>query len=100
MNNITRTLITIITESSIEKKLTFDIENLGAKGYTVSEARGKGHRGIRDGEWDANANVRIEVICDQKTADRILNDLQERYYKNFAMIIYTHPVNILRPDKF
>ena len=40
-----RRLLTIITEAAIEKRLLQDLEQLGARGYTISEARGKGSRG-------------------------------------------------------
>ena len=95
-----RTLLTIVTESSLEKTLVKDIEKIGAKGYTISDARGKGHRGIRDGDWDANSNIRIEVISEDTIAMEIMSYLQEHYYKDFAMIVYSHEVSVLRPEKF
>ena len=100
MNANTRTLLTIITESSLENRLVSDIEKLGAHGYTISDCRGKGARGARDAEWDYDSNIRVEVICSRETADAIAAHLQKRYYKDFAMVVFHDEVSVLRPEKF
>lgn len=38
-------LVTIIAEGFLEEKLVRDIKRLGAKGYTITDARGEGSRG-------------------------------------------------------
>mgnify|MGYP000290569633 CR=1 FL=1 len=40
-----RTLLTLITEATIESSLLRDLDRLGVRGYTVSDARGRGSRG-------------------------------------------------------
>jgi hypothetical protein len=100
MSNEIRTLVTIITEASIEKTLAREIEGLGAKGYTISDARGKGARGSRSAEWDYDGNIRIEVVCSREVGDKLEAHLQGKYFDNFAMIIYSHDVNVLRSVKF
>ena len=55
---------------------------------------------MREGNWEANRNLRIEVVCDDATADRIAAGLREHYYDNYAMILYTCDVDVLRPEKF
>ncbi|HBM82491.1 MAG: transcriptional regulator [Halieaceae bacterium] len=95
-----RRLLTVVTESTIESHLLRDMERWGAHGYTITEARGKGARGVREGNWEANRNLRIEVVCDDVTADRIAAGLREHYYDNYAMILYTCDVDVLRPEKF
>jgi hypothetical protein len=100
MNPNTRTLLTIITESSLEHRLAGEIENLGAHGYTISDCRGKGAQGTRDAEWDYDSNIRVEVICSRETADAITAHLHENYYKDFAMVIFSDDVSVLRPKKF
>jgi hypothetical protein len=100
MNSHMRKLLTIITEAAIESLLVKDIENLGAHGYTVSDARGKGNRGARNSAWDASGNIRIEVVCDSAIADAIAAYLQIHYYDNYAMILFVTDVAVLRPEKF
>lgn len=96
----TRTLLTVFTEAAIESALLRDLDQLGARGYTVSDARGRGSRGVRDAAWQEAANIRVEVICSRERAENILTHLQARYYTNYAMVAFVHDVEILRPQKF
>lgn len=100
MNSHMRKLLTIITEAALENILLKDLERLGAHGYTVSDARGKGGRGARTSAWDTNSNIRIEVVCDEPTADAIAAHLQAHYYDDYAMILFMTDVAVLRPTKF
>jgi hypothetical protein len=95
-----RTLITVITEATIEDALLRDLDKLGIRGYTVSDSRGRGSRGVRDAAWDEVANIRVEVICSRTLAESVLNHVQARYYTNYAMVAFLQDVEILRPEKF
>lgn len=95
-----RTLLTVICEAALEKKLVADLEALGAPGWTISDARGRGGRGVRSAGWDTEGNLRLEVICSRELAMRIAEHLQQRYYANYAMVCYLSEVQVLRPDKF
>ncbi|MEM1081831.1 MAG: transcriptional regulator [Pseudomonadota bacterium] len=96
----TRKLMTIVTEAMIEPSVLKDLERLGAHGYTVTNARGKGSRGVRNAGWEADGNIRIEVVCDLETATAIAQHLKARYYENYAMIMLMSDVQVMRPDKF
>lgn len=100
MNKSMRKLLTIITEIALENTLVKDLERLGARGYTITDARGKGHKGIRDAAWGESSNIRIEVVCDAATAEAIAAYLQSHYYENYAMIMFVSDVVVLRPEKF
>ncbi|ARP93443.1 MAG: P-II family nitrogen regulator [Gammaproteobacteria bacterium] len=100
MNSSMRKLLTIITEAALESVLIKDLERLGVRGYTITDARGKGSRGVRSSAWDASSNIRIEVVCDAATAEAIAAHLQARYYENYAMILFVSDVAVLRPEKF
>ena len=76
MNAHNRTLLTVICEAALEHKLEADLKTLGAPGWTLSDARGSGSRGVRS------------------------EHLQARYYANFAMVCYLAEVEVLRPEKF
>jgi len=95
-----RKLLTIITEAALEHLLIDDIEQLGATGYTITDARGKGSRGTRNAGWETNGNIRLEIICDDEVATAISKHLKEKYYNNYAMILYICDVDVLRQDKF
>lgn len=100
MQTETRKLLTVICEASLEARIISDVERLGARGYTITEARGKGGRGVRDAGWDRSANLRIEVVCDDVTASAIATHLRDHYYEHFAMILFIAEVEVLREEKF
>ena len=95
-----RKLLTVVTEAALEATLVREIEALGARGYTITDARGKGSRGKRDATWPKNANIRLEVLCGADIALAICAALSERYSDNYSMVIYVGDVGVLRPEKF
>ena len=95
-----RKLLTIICEIDIERKLSDDVMALGAHGYTVTEARGRGAGGERDAAWGPSGNIRMEVICDAAVAQAIAERLRKNYFDHFSMVLYLSDVEVLRDDKF
>lgn len=100
MNHPTRTLLTLICEAALQNRLVKDLEQLGAPGWTLSDARGSGSRGVRSAGWDNDGNIRVEVICNRELAEKLARHVQERYYDNFAMICWLSDVEVLRAGKF
>jgi hypothetical protein len=101
MKTHTIKLLTIFTETALESLLINDLEQHGALGYTITNARGKGSKGVRSGSWEANSNIRIEVICTEDLAKALTDHLQEKYYDNYAMVAFiTSEIEVLRPEKF
>ncbi len=100
MTGETRTLLTIVTEAALENDLTDALPRLGATGYTIVNARGRGSRGVRDAGWTSDSNIRVEVICDPEIAKRITEYLREHFYRDYAMVLYLSEVAVLRPEKF
>lgn len=95
-----RVVLTIVTESVIESALLADLDRLGANGYTVTDARGRGRRGIRDANWHESANIRIEVVCKRERAEALLAHLRDNYYANYGMVAWLHDVEVMRLEKF
>ncbi|MBH0110414.1 transcriptional regulator [Salinibacterium sp. NG22] len=100
MQSYHRRLLTVITEAALESTLVRDLDQLNAHGYTITDARGKGNRGVRDAGWEASSNIRIEVVCDAETAEAIASYLQKHYYADYAMILFMSDIDVLRPTKF
>jgi hypothetical protein len=100
MHTEKRTLLTVFSEASLEPVLIRDMDRMAIRGYTFSDARGKGSRGVRDASWDESRNIRLEVICARAQAEMLLAHLQERFYANYAMVAYLSEVEVLRPEKF
>lgn len=95
-----RKLLTIVCEASLEQAIVADLHRLDVHGYTISDARGNGAHGLRDAAWPPSANIRIEILCAEKSALAILDHLLEKYYANFGMVTFLSDVLVLRPEKF
>jgi len=105
MTHYKATKVVIVTENLILAKVASLIESAGATGYTVTPAGGKGSRGVRStgraAVVDEFGNVKIEVITGNKeTANRIADEVAERFFDNYSGITYLEEVEILRPHKF
>ena len=100
MELTSRKLLTVVAEAVLEATLVREIESLGARGYTITDARGKGSHGIRDGSWSRNANIRLEVLCGADMAIAICAALRDGYSDNYSMVIFVGDVDVLRPEKF
>jgi nitrogen regulatory protein PII len=96
----TRKLVTIVTEAIIESSLLREIEALGVRGYTVTEAHGKGGTGTRDAAWQQSGNIRIEILCSLETAHKIASFVKDEYFDRFAMVLFMSDVEVLRSHKF
>ena len=95
-----RKLLTVITESQLERDLIKEIEALGVAGYTITDARGRGDKGVRASHWGHSSNIRVEIVCDTPLAERVLARLREKYYAHYAIVMWVQDVEVLRPDKF
>ena len=100
MADIDRKLVTIVTEAVLEQELLDELTELGVSGYTITEARGSGSRGVRDAGWLSSGNIRVEVVCSDELAEKIAQHLRDRYYNHYAMILFESDVRVLRPGKF
>ena len=95
-----RKLLTVITESQLERDLIKEIEALGVVGYTITDASGRGDKGVRASHWGHSSNIRIEIVCDTPLAERVLARLSDKYYAHYAIVMWVQDVEVLRPDKF
>lgn len=93
-------LVVIITEAALEEALAADVMSIGAHGYTVTDVRGQGSHGARSALWGADRSIRMEILCDSTTSQAILTHVEERYFRNFAMVVFVTEVGVLRPAKF
>jgi nitrogen regulatory protein PII len=92
-------LVTIVAEPVLEDQLTGALRRLGARGFTVTESRGEGSRGMRASEVPGQG-VRIESVVSEAVADRILDHVAAHYFANYAVIAYVSSVEVVRGDKY
>lgn len=99
MNTTTIKLVTIIAEGALEHRLLDDVLRMGAHGYTVSDVRGRGTRGITASVWHG-AQVKIETLVGADVAARILDHLAATYFADYAVVAYSENVEVVRAGKY
>ena len=95
-----RKLLTVVCETSLERRVLEALREAGASGYTLTDVRGGGARGERDGDWEGGRSVEIKVLCDEGTAARIVDALMARYSADYALALWVADVGVARPAKF
>lgn len=94
--------LTIVTESSILDNILEVAQEFGAEGYTVGRVAGKGESGNRLG-FDISgmlSSVRIAIIIKEEAALKIAAAVEERYFENYAGMIYFQDVEVTQARKF
>lgn len=97
--------VSIVTEKLNEREIERIVEQAGATGYSVFEGSGKGSHGVKTRDRPSIVNafslVKIEVIVpDHETAEAIAETVAERYFQDYAGIVYIDDVEVLRREKF
>jgi len=94
-----RKLLTVVCEAALEARLIRDVIALGAKGYTITAAHGTGPRNQRNGDLEGG-NLRLEVVADDETVLRILEELEKDYFPHYAVSTWVSEVEILREERY
>ncbi len=92
-------LLTIIAEETLAAPLENEISELGARGYTVIQARGKSGGHVRDNPWEGE-NIQIETVVTDEVCRKIVRHLEEKYFDRYALIAFHHPVQVVRSEHF
>ena len=88
-------LVTIIAEEILRERICKKILALGATGYTCVQCEGDGARGVRD-ETVQGSNVKIQVVCTAAVAESIMTYVAEKFFENFAVIVWQSDVSVIR----
>lgn len=99
MRTVPLKLVSIVAEAVLEERLVREMKGLGARGYTLTEVRGEGSRGVRASEWEGR-NIKLETLVSAEVAERILEHVAERYFAHYAVVIYVESVEVVRGDKY
>lgn len=92
-------LVVIVTERILEDRLLRALDDLGATGYTLTDATGKGTRGVRASEWEG-PDVRIETLVSPSVADAIVAHVSETFFEHYAVIVYVLDAAVVRGEKY
>lgn len=95
-----RILVTVVTEAALESSIARDLEAFPVHGYTVTDARGRGHHGMRSGDWQEDGNIHIDIVCTDEAAEAVAEHLRNTYFDHYAMIVYLSDVRVLRAERF
>lgn len=99
MHTIPLKLVTIITERILEDRLLRALDRLGSKGYTLTQATGRGSRGVRASEWEG-PDTRIETLVSPEVADAIVAHVAETFFEHYAVIVYVQDAEVVRGEKY
>ena len=92
-------LVTIITERIFRNEILEKVKELGATGYTLTDATGEGSRGVRASDWEGK-NVKIEVVASNEVGNAIIDFIADVYFENYSVIAYAYPVSVVRGEKY
>lgn len=99
MHTETVRLVTIVAESAVVESLLGGLRRLRVSGYTLTDARGEGSRGMRVGEIPGD-NRKIEVLVGAEVAEQILDLLESQYFPNYAVVAWVSEVIVARRAKY
>jgi len=99
MNTVPLKLLTIVAEPILETRLTADLKEMGASGFTVTDSRGEGSRGIRTGDVPGSG-IRIETVVSEEVSSRILDFIARHYFQSYAVIAFVSTVDVVRGEKY
>lgn len=100
MNLHPRKLLVIMAEASLEKRLIADLRREGAHGYTVHDVRGGSAHAVREGYWEADRTIELQVVCDAAVAERLGQHVLTQYAPHYGVTLFLSEVSVFRPEKF
>ncbi len=92
-------LVTIILPFSWVERLTQDLREMGASGYTLAQVNGFGVKGMRTYGLTDGANTRLETIVSAARCEKILDHLSARYV-DVPFVAYAHDVEAIPTERF
>ena len=100
------TKLVIVTEKLLVNKIAKIIDEVGAPGYTVVEAGGKGSRNVRSSGkpsvGDSFSNIKFEVLTpNREMAVNISDEVAAQFFDDYSGISYLCDVmEVLHAHKF
>jgi hypothetical protein len=99
MLTVPLSIVTIVAEPVLEDRLVHELRRLGATGYTITDSRGEGSRGVRASD-PPGVSIRVEVATSAEVADRILTHLASAYFPHYAVIAWLSEARVVRAEKY
>lgn len=96
---VTKKLLTIVVEASLEQRIAKDLIAGGAKGFTVTTAHGQGPKNQRAGDLEGG-NVKIESVVSETILPTLLDALEKKYFEHYACTLWITDVQVLRGERY
>lgn len=93
------TLVTIVAERLLKKRVLEGIRSVGARGWTLTDVTGEGDHRISAHEWEG-PSVKVETLVTEEVAGKILKLVAGRYFEHHAVVVFTSTVRVIREGKF
>jgi hypothetical protein len=100
MSKHPKTLLVIVAEAVLEKRLVRDARERGVQGWTVGEVHGASLDGVREGDWEADRTIELKLICEEGVADAFADHVLQTYAPHYSVALYFSAVQVLRPERF
>lgn len=91
--------VTIVAERVLRDELLELLKRHGATGWTLTAVEGEGSRGIRASEWEGRS-VQIDTLVSTRSADGIMEEIADKYFTDWSVIVYAADVEVLRGEKY
>lgn len=91
--------LTIVAEAVLESRLLEDLAAAGAKGWTITAARGTGpiNRRVSDLE---GGSIRVEALLPATAAEGMWQILQRNYFTDYAVVAWSSEVQVARSEHY
>lgn len=94
-----RKLVTIITEASLEHRLSTDLLSCGAKGLTITAAHGQGPKNQHFSDIEGGS-IRVESVMTATAAAEMIAILEKDYFPYYASTVWLSDVEVLRGERY
>lgn len=95
-----KTLLVIVAEAALEKRLVALARAVGAQRWTVTDVRAAGLEGVREGRWEADRTIELRLICDEAVAEAMAARVIDEYAPDFGVALHFAEVWVVRPERF
>ncbi|WP_069790506.1 P-II family nitrogen regulator [Cyanobacterium sp. IPPAS B-1200] len=97
--------LVIVTEKLLLKQIAKIIDKVGATGYTVVAAGGKGSRNVRSSGQptvsDTYSNIKFEILTpSREMALKISDEVADQFFEDYSGIIYLCDAEVLHAHIF
>lgn len=86
--------ITVVTHNRLEETLVNQFAQLGAKGYTAMDCRGRGEHELLQDVFAGATRVRIEVVVQPDVAEKILDYLAEPQFAHQPIMVTVETLQV------